>query len=468
MEKTVLWQTLLALPLAERKMVGKMLRSPFFNQRAALEKAFEVLLDGVVHKMPPTREMLFAEVFPGQLFDGAQMRTVMFQLTEVLRQYLILKQLRQKTVYEKILLAEAFRQLELDDWGRDALLDAENTLERADYRDAGWYDLRFQLFANLGNQPVGMARTQALDFQAMSDSLEQAFMLRKLKLACELLSHQAVYKTAYDLGLLDTLLQHIGRHERWLAQQDIALYYYCCLALLRSNEPEHFQQLKPLLLRAESAFPPSECRDIMLLTLNFCIRKLNEGDTRFAHEGLELYQHALAQGYLLENGFMSRFTFRNIVGMGIKIKAFDWVEYFILNYRDKLPPEHHESMVSFNLARLAYIRQHYGEAIALLQKADYEDLLLNLAARVLLMKIYYETKASRSLEAALDAAKIFLRRKKIIGYHRDNYHNIFRYFEKLLALNPFNPADRKALQTALEQEEPLTEREWFLEMLRGG
>ena len=84
MEKTVLWQTLLALPLTERKMIGKMLRSPFFNQREVLERAFGVLLEGVAYKTPPTRETLFAEAFPGQLFDGGQMRTLMFQLTEVL------------------------------------------------------------------------------------------------------------------------------------------------------------------------------------------------------------------------------------------------------------------------------------------------------------------------------------------------------------------------------------------------
>jgi hypothetical protein len=466
MEKTALWNILLHLSPVARKEIGKMMRSPFFNQREEVSTAFVLINKAIDSKKQLSRAELHDHIYPKQVFDGAKIRTLVFQLTEIVRKYLILSVIETKPVYSKLLLAEALRGIEADEWEQEALSDAYALLQEEQYKGTEWHDLQFQLLTGLMRQSAGTSRTQTISFQVFSDSLDKAFMLRRLKLSCELISHQAVYKTTYERGLLDLLLAYLGAHPFWLEQPDIALYYHCSLALLNPSETRHFEQLKPLLLQAEAVFPPPECRDILLLTLNFCIRKLNEGDVHFAHEGLELYQHALKQGYLLEKGQISRFTFRNIVGMGLKIEAFDWVEYFILTYRDKLPPEHHESMVSFNLARLAYIRQRYGEAIGLLQKADYQDLLLNLAARVLLLKIYYETHAFRPLEAALDAAKIFLRRKKIIGYHRDNYQNIFRYFEKLLTLNPFDAAERKTLQSALEQEEHLTERDWFLKVLQ--
>lgn len=465
MEKTALWDMVSALSPPARREIDKMVRSPFFNQRADVVTAWQLALKAVEQKKPLERSVWYGQIYPHDPFDGPKMRTILFLLTEIVRKYLLLTTIEQKPVQSRMILAEALHHLDLEEWAQEALEESRRALTNAAYQGVEWHDLRFHLFTALYARDTSTSRTQTIRFQDLSDSLDKAFILRRLKLSCELLSHQAVYNTTYESGMLDVLLEHLATHPHWLNQNDIALYYHCCLALLRPAEKGHFEHLKPLLLQVERVFPASECRDILLLALNFCIRKLNEGDVHFAHEGLELYQHALQQGYLLEKGLLSRFTFRNIVGMGLRIEAFEWVEYFIKTYGDKLPPEHHESMVSFNLARLAYIRQRYGEAIALLQKADYEDLLLNLAARILLLKIYYETRALRPLEASLEATKIFLRRKKIIGYHRDNYQNILRYFEKLMALNPFDTAEKKALQTALEQEEHLTERDWFLKNL---
>jgi hypothetical protein len=258
---------------------------------------------------------------------------------------------------------------------------------------------RFQIQAETQRQVSGSARTQDLNLQELSDQLEKSFVLRKLKLACELLSHQAVFRADYNFGLLDAVLAHVRNDPALSASPEVNLYFHCCLALLHPSQTTHFANMKPLLLRVEAIFQPEECRDVMLLALNFCIRKLNDGDESFAHEGLELYKNALEKGYLLEKGELSRFTFRNVVGMGLKIKAFDWVEQFIAVYGERIAPAHRESMVIFNRARLEYSRRRYREAMLLLQKADYDDLLLNLAAKTLLMKIYYEADELRLLDS---------------------------------------------------------------------
>jgi tetratricopeptide (TPR) repeat protein len=211
--------------------------------------------------------------------------------------------------------------------------------------------------------------------------------------------------------------------------------------------------------------PQQECRDLLLLSINYCIKRLNKGLIQYSHEGLELYKQALGEGFLYEKGEISRFTFRNVVAMGLKIGAFDWVENFIITQQDKLPELHRESMVCFNLARIAYQRKKYGDALTFLQKADYKDTLLALAAKTLLLKIYYETEELRLLDAAIDSLKIFLRRKKLLAYHRDNYQNFLKYLERLLALQASNVMEKNALKAAVIGEEILTEKEWFLGVL---
>ena len=59
----------------------------------------------------------------------------------------------------------------------------------------------------------------------------------------------------------------------------------------------------------------------------------------------------------------------------------------------------------------------------------------------------------------------YIRRKRVIGYHRDNYLNITRYAKKLSTLNPYAQKEIALLIQAIQQEEVLTEKRWFEEQL---
>jgi hypothetical protein len=54
-----------------------------------------------------------------------------------------------------------------------------------------------------------------------------------------------------------------------------------------------------------------------------------------------------------------------------------------------------------------------------------------------------------------------------LGYHRTNYLNIIRYAEKLLRLPLKDRTATAALKEALEQEEVLTEKAFFLGLING-
>lgn len=69
------------------------------------------------------------------------------------------------------------------------------------------------------------------------------------------------------------------------------------------------------------------------------------------------------------------------------------------------------------------------------------------------------------MDALLDSMSILLRRKKLLGYHKQNYLNIIRYTQKLVSINRLDMAAVHAFQQSVEAEEHLTEREWLLEMV---
>lgn len=162
---------------------------------------------------------------------------------------------------------------------------------------------------------------------------------------------------------------------------------------------------------------------------------------------------------------MSRYTYQNAATIGLVMHELEWVEGFVHEYRPALKEEHRESLFSFNLARLEYQRRDLGKALILLQKAEYKDLMLSLAAKTLQLKIFYELQEFDLLESHLQAIRAFIRRKKVMGYHRENYLNTVHFTQKLLEINVLDKEERAVLRREIEETKAVAEKEWLLAVM---
>jgi hypothetical protein len=56
----------------------------------------------------------------------------------------------------------------------------------------------------------------------------------------------------------------------------------------------------------------------------------------------------------------------------------------------------------------------------------------------------------------------YIRRKRVIGYHRTNYLNIVRYMEKLISINQSDRTALELFRNSLNSEMILSEKTFFL------
>jgi tetratricopeptide (TPR) repeat protein len=302
--------------------------------------------------------------------------------------------------------------------------------------------------------------------------MDKAFIARKLRLACLALSHQAVFKTEYQLGLLDAVLKYLETSD--LEETPTVGLYFHCYHFLSGLTPspvpnwrgeQHFAHFKEMLFAHADIFPEDELRTLYLLAINFGIKKINEQQGIWLRNTLDLYQHALARQLLLENGHISRFAFNNIAGIALRLGELDWAEGFVQQHQHFLEKQHRRSTAAFNLARVAYARRDYGTALLHLQEAVDRDVFSNLQAKTVQLKIYYETNEWEALESHLASMKTYIRRHARIAYQRDNYLRILLYVKQLMQLDRAKPAAVAKLHEQIAAEQSLTEREWLMEQV---
>ena len=464
MQSTFLHPIFTQLSKTDWRQLQKFVASPYFNGRLQLIPLVEYFSEIYLKKEEPVIETAFQKAFPKKGIDDQLWRLTISQLYKLTEEWLAVQKTKKERPYYQLPLAHAYRSANLEGHYLRTTNAFQKKLNKETEKDAEFYEDLYQLewekyrFLSTGK------RTEALNLQEVSDKMDVAFIARKLRIACFAISHEAVFKTEYEIGLLQSILAHLHRSPQIVALPAIGLYYYCYLSLTENDE-RHFQTFTQSLSQNAATLPKDEQRNLYLLAINFGIRQINASRPEYDRPVLELYQMALQKDLLLENGRLSHFAFNNIVAIAIRKNENEWVEQFMGDYETTLERRYRNVSYSLGMARLEHARKNYGAALLHLQNADYKDFINNIIAKTLQMKIYFETKEYEVLEPHLRNMRTYINRQRAFGYHRDNYLNIIRFMQALMELNPFDKKAKEELKKEIEAVERLTEREWLLKML---
>lgn len=248
----------------------------------------------------------------------------------------------------------------------------------------------------------------------------------------------------------------------------IQVYRQLILLLSNPDETAHFETVKSLVTKSEPYFDADELRQLYTLLLNYCIRRINRhSDERFWHEHLEINKLLLQNGLIFENNLLTPWHYTNLVAVGLKTGQTEWIRQFMHDYRDRLPPEYAENVFRYNLAHYHFYLKNYDEAQRALLQVEFTDVLLNIGARSLLVKIYCETEQTELLLAYLEATRIFLLRNQLLDRQIKKQMQKFVEFTAKFAKTP--PHDRERFQILLEKLPPAHEmmhREWLAGQLQ--
>jgi hypothetical protein len=463
MEKSTLSQLALSFSPIEIREVRKFLASPFFNQRQDVTLLFEHLISGG----EITKESAWVSVVgKSGTFDEQKFRLLMSYLHSLLEQYLAVKEQVSDRLGTQLQLATAYRKRKMPTAFERVRKNLGKAIASQTLRNAAYHERQYLLDWEAHQVAYPQNPTDISLLRSASKSVDTAFLAKKLQIVCLLAAHQTVYKSDAEEGWEESFVETTEQGE-FASLPAIAVYLHCYRMLRNPTNEGHFHQFKSILFHDGERFTPEELHGLFILAINYCVRRLNAGNADYYREALDLYKEGLAKDQILEDGMLSRFTYHNIVAIGLHVGELDWVRYFINEYKNRLERRYRESVFSFNLARLAYAEHNHGHVLELLQQANYRDPLHNLAAKTLLLKTYFELGELDTLQSHLDAMRNYIQRKRVLGYHRTNYLNIIRYAEKLLKRLPQDKAATALLREAIQNETVLSEKAFFLEWVNG-
>jgi len=467
MQKSVLTEIVRSLEKKEIRELNKWLQSPAHNQRQDVIKLFDFLVKNLPNgDEAAEKAKAWKAVFPSQPYDDAYMRQVMYFLLKAIEEYLVFVDVVNEKVQYQLALSRIYRERKLEKAYRQAHRIGRESLEGQPLRD-NYYLFNKFLFEKDYSQLPNVVKNASANLQETSDALERWFLAEKLYNANAMLAHRSVYKTVhYNEGLLNEALAFIQRNNL-LDEPAVGAHYYAYMTIVRPEEEDSFNEFEKMILEGEEQhFKKNELHDLYRSALNYCTAKVNKGNLEYSRRALKFYRRGVENGVLLENNVITRYTFGNAIAFALKIGDFEWAEQFIEKFQHHLDEKERNSIVNFNQSRVFFEKGDYAQAQRLLMQFEYDDVHLNIIAKTMLLKIYFETDEYDAFESLLESLRTYLQRKAALDATRKaSYKNMISLMKKLLQLNIFSKAEKERFHELVQKTTPLAERDWFLKQL---
>jgi hypothetical protein len=439
----------------ERKLFDQYLQSPFFN----CSREVGVLFNSFSMNTSVNREELFKTLYPDQKYDDKKLRYLISDLNKHIQYFLMLRHLEKDPLQEKVITAKAVSAKNCDK--SYSLLHQEITNHSAS-GNAGLHLQQFEhaeLHLNFSNKNA--TRKTTPDYTSTLFHLDTFYVLKKLQLACEVTNLANILKKNYDLLLMNEI-RELATNKVFSEIPLIGIYVNILNMLSSSKNEENFVKAKSLLKKDGANIRANELSELYQYIRNFCVRKINEGNTEYLRTLFEIYNDMLGNPPLMNHDYLSQWEYKNIVTISLRLGEVSWCENFIKKYINYLHPGERINALAYNTAYLHFMKNEYHKSIRKLQEVELTDVFYQLDARVIILKSYYELDEWEAFFYQASAFRLFLLRNKGISeYQKTIYRNLIKFITAIMRAST-SVAKLKRIKAEIEKEKNVADLNWLM------
>lgn len=404
-----------------------------------------------------TKHVVFDRLFKNQVYEDKKLR---YAMTDMLRQ--AGNFLKFKALENDPRLGHQILGAELAKRGADKPYLAMYHEDAASgERDADYYYFRYREdFDYLNLYHPRQKRNTQNPIATAAKNLDTFFFARKLQLLCEIVNVKNVMAVEYDFILKDQIIEVLNKGA-FADVPVITIYFRILMTLTEPDTVQHFNTLNDLLVENKNLFERNELRDMYQYLMNYCIKKINQGESDYVMKLFEIYKTILGNKVLFTGDHLSQWDFKNIVVIGLRAGQTDWVKQFMDDNKSSLLPSETENSYIYNLAYYYFHIADYRKAISLLQQVEFTDLYYQLDMRAILLKCYFEMDDQETFFYHTSAFRMFLSRNKLISeYQRTIYRNMIQYTTRLVRATGDRPKI-ELLQNEINEVKQIADLNWL-------
>jgi|GEM_PF-1781745 len=453
MVKSSLIQCLFKLSKKEIERFLLFVKSPYYNSNSHVKmliKYFLLHFDNYDSKNFD-KEIIYKHVYSNNTFNYVQLRRLFSTTLSLLEEMLITEHRNENELSNHLDLLNVLIAKKMDKRIGKAIQKVENILSKpSNFIHSEDYYIKYKMIDLLDEWYISQSDfSKPHLIQQKVDALDIQYIIEKLYQSCEMLNREGKFAgrneaMKYQYPFIEAIDQYVTKDAYFKNVISLNIYHKIYKSLVAANDEDNYFELCNLVEKHIELFDRADGADIYVNLMNFATRKINQGKTQFFSHIFKIQKEMLANGFLINNGIMPHLSYQNLVTTALGLKEYKWAKNFIQEYKTYLPESIKDNAYNYNLAVYCCETNDYEKAHDLLVNIEYNNLMYNLNARAMLLRVFFETDEIIALEAHTSAFKVYLMRNKMINkdkYRR--YYNLFRFTESLFKIKQHIPYKNK-------------------------
>lgn len=452
----------------EQNRFRKYLASPYFNKDDKLVQLFEITLSDICSRKNKSLEKIdvWKKLKLEKDYDDVRFRKYCSDLLKLLEGFLAQQTFEANPLHQATYLIDAVSKKKMEKLYKSTMRTARRLSDQQIHKPASYYYYQYEIEKNFYDLvDYEKKRADRTNIEEIANNLDFFYLAEKLRMYCAVLTQQYFASQEYKFLFIDEILSHI-KEINLEEVPPVAVYYQVYLTLSEKENEQHYFKFKVLLDQHALKFPQQEALTLYYSAINYCIRKVNQGNQVFLNELFQLYNDLISREIIFVNDELSPWTFKNIIVLSLRLGKFDWTETFITNYNHKIPEDQRENALTYNLAQLYFYQKNYNKVIEQLQHVEYTDVTYNVNSKAMLIATYYEIEEIEPLYHLLDSFKAYLNRHRSIAENvRRLYSNLIKFTKKIRKVRPGDKVAIEKLKAELEMTKNVASINWLREKI---
>jgi hypothetical protein len=417
MYKSKLIDTIKHFSSSERREFNDFLKSPFFNKNKLAVQLYQIInasAPGFSEKNL-RKEKVYSQLFGDGVFNTSDLNTVMYTLMRQADVFLTINEvMNNQSMFRYSFLWTLnshfiFNRFDAEYENSKKILDKNikknPNLFLYNYLTESVRDQYLGL-NNLGNNNEN--KTKQFYF------LDCFYLSSRLKESCGACVITFFVSKNFDFRIVQPLLDYVkGRIDEFILIPLVYIYYEL-MCLLQKPDKEKFADLLNYISQNENGIEEKELAGIYDNVIAYChINERNAEDRQFhVFTGLSVYKRLIKINLLFKYDAHPEVTFMNVVNFCLGNKEYQFLDYFIKEFRERIPEDKRDYVCSKAEASVYRIQKNYSKAIEVLASLSSDNLYFQLDIKQALLALYYLSGKMEQFENFTHAFKVFVHRKK--------------------------------------------------------
>ncbi|HRP38277.1 MAG TPA: hypothetical protein PLM55_01215 [Chitinophagales bacterium] len=448
------------IPAKEKKQLVLYLHSPYFNVSIAGIALFDYLND--IHQSFAEKHLEFSAIKNKQpaLTTKAIQDKAATELLKAIENFYVQKELEANSRKIELTRIKVLSKKTLFNEYENIYLQVEQQIKYG--KQLG--DFEHRLYLEELHQQYLVLKGGRKDLKSINNIIERLdvyYAIKKLRYLCELTQRQSWVDIAaeHDVERILKMLQPFNKPEHEYIFLWIKVFEMIKSASLESDAYKFVKQYLKSNTSRELSLADNEILDY---AVSVSIKNINTGK-----EAIEEYLQWMALkekfNLLLTNNILKPVTYQNLVICGLYAnRSAEWLKNITQKYYPHLPEEEREYYYNFALGICSFAEKKYYEAAQYFEQTHTNKKLpfIQINRRWCFMSRYHYLSDKNILFNYLDSWRKQLSAVSLEHANAAQQIKLFISFaNKLLKAN--QPAEKKKLLTALQQQKHFAGKDWI-------